>query len=665
MVGLAVAMLAFGPSFVFGDHPYWAYPRPDVKWHVIGYLHYVKEPWGWPLGHIRGVGAPDGANIIFLDTVPILSLVLKLLRPIVAVDRPFGGWLFFTYAIQGAIGAHAARLLGAGTRANATLAAIFAVTLPAFLFRFGHAGLSAHFFLEWAVLLVVLAHREPFSRRRAIEWIVVLEGSALTHPYLLAMCSALLVTWCATALRERRARLGQVGAAAAIAVMVAAGSLFVVGVLSRATLKGRATGYTENSFNPATLVLGGKNAISEWLHLDPLAADATGFQYEGYDYLGAGLLLLVVATFVIEGRSLLAAARRHAILLCCCLGFVAFALSNDVWIGRTHVGRFPLPSIVSPLTTQFRSCGRFVWPVTYAGMLFVVTRVARARPWILFPAAVLQVMDVSALLRTSREFTGTPEGKVLTWDSWRPVLEEHEELHVFPSYACRFCLRPVDAWAGHEIEELEFMAAERERPLVVNSAANPRPTQDCAREDLAQDLRPGVLVVAARRVTTSASLAAVERSGLRCVAIPDAYACSSRPLAGLAPARFETPGEWLGMADREPGLELQGPGWAPPDDRGAWMTRATLHFHVDPRADVGGLELRVDVDTPGEAVLAAEVDDALVATFAIHGPAAAEILQVCARPTRDRLAVDLSASKPGVRLRAARLISLPCETLRQ
>ena len=50
---------------------------------LTGYLHFVDEPWGWPLGVSRTIAPPAGYNVARADTTPLLALLGKLLRPLI------------------------------------------------------------------------------------------------------------------------------------------------------------------------------------------------------------------------------------------------------------------------------------------------------------------------------------------------------------------------------------------------------------------------------------------------------------------------------------------------------------------------------------------------------------------------------------------------------
>ncbi|GBR71945.1 hypothetical protein AA103587_2617 [Gluconobacter kanchanaburiensis NBRC 103587] len=136
------------------------------------------------------------------------------------------------------------------------------------------------------------------------------------------------------------------------------------------------------------------------------STDATGGQYEGYQYLGAGVLLLLGMTLATrQGRGLLMqAAKEHAGLFLALACLTAIALSNRIYF--FHV-LLLLTHFHVPGAEQMRSSGRMFWPVAYAMMLGGVYGLCRAWPraWpaIIVTAMTLQWYDTYTLRDTDRQ----------------------------------------------------------------------------------------------------------------------------------------------------------------------------------------------------------------------------------------------------------------------
>jgi hypothetical protein len=122
--------------------------------------------------------------------------------------------------------------------------------------------------------------------------------------------------------------------------------------------------------------------------------------YEGFGYLGAGIILMLAALAIPAWRTVF---RRQwlgenywLVLLCCALTF--YALSNVVSLGKSTLITYP--NIYGPLSEIFRASGRFFWPVWYlilfsALMLLARRESRKAALALLICATLVQVYDLS------------------------------------------------------------------------------------------------------------------------------------------------------------------------------------------------------------------------------------------------------------------------------
>ena len=96
--------------------------------------------------------------------------------------------------------------------------------------------------------------------------------------------------------------------------------------------------------------------------------------FEGYNYFGAGLILLLPIALVLFWRDLVAFPKRYPALFLVLTGLFLYAISNHVWLGPYELFSFPLPTWITWLTGSFRAAGRFFWLMGY--LILVATLVA-------------------------------------------------------------------------------------------------------------------------------------------------------------------------------------------------------------------------------------------------------------------------------------------------
>jgi hypothetical protein len=176
--------------------------------------------------------------------------------------------------------------------------------------------------------------------------------------------------------------------------------------------------------------------------------DATGGQYEGFNYLGLGILLMLAYAIVFRAREVAGLIWRHRALCAMCAALLLFSLGNRIFAGQVRILSIPLPESLEDALSVFRSSGRFFWPVAYlaaAGAMIVVFRHAGrvAAPAVAIAAMLLQVADISREARLARESV-RPAGAddVRFCEQFRRLVAEHPGVDYFPEL-----LNISDGWA--------------------------------------------------------------------------------------------------------------------------------------------------------------------------------------------------------------------------
>jgi hypothetical protein len=401
--GAAICWLVVnaGTHFVRPSQVGWLLSR-DWAAGYLGWAFFRTAPWGWPLGQNPAYPFPTGSTLAYSDGIPVIAVALKPLAPILPVDFQFIGlWLVACFALQGFFGARLTALATTSRLQQILGGALFALA-PPLLHRVlapntGHASLCGH----WVVLgFLWIAVAPGGAGPRGVRKTFALAAGLLVfasgvHPYLVIMGLAFTAAALARmAFVDRVLRARAAAAALALLVALAAAGMIAFGFLATAARSG-AEGFGWFSADLLSLV-----APMGWSRLwtGPPVGDG---QYEGFGYLGAGGLLLVVlavplATRIPRRTVALAAPAAAAATF---LGL--FALSNRITFAGSPVLTLRWDELVPPIVAALRSSGRFIWALHYAllfGAIAVVVVALRARPHIataaLAAAVALQVIDV-------------------------------------------------------------------------------------------------------------------------------------------------------------------------------------------------------------------------------------------------------------------------------
>lgn len=325
----------------------------------------------------------------------------------------------------------------------------FLVTFsPIIIYRMSqHQSLAGQFLLIWAFGLYLL----PSVRMRWKEWLACLVCSIAIHPYFTAMLS---VFWLADAwkctISTHRQRIRELFLPALTTGAACLGVMWQLGLFGAASVPSGATGFGFYRFN----LNGFFNPMREDALLPPL--DVGGGDYEGYAYLGVGVLLLGL---LVGALRLLRVERRTSPacpplrpLIVALLSLFLFAISSTIGVGPYEYELFSIKSI--PALETFRSSGRFIWPIWYAIVfLFIldidscIWKTQRIRGTLfafLILICTVQVFDLYGLTQSIREnmmrenaipYRGIP----VTTDKWSELRSSYDTIRLLhnpgPSYS--------------------------------------------------------------------------------------------------------------------------------------------------------------------------------------------------------------------------------------
>lgn len=500
LLGAALVAAVFPADFLAPRAGAAFAPQGDAAQHAIAQRYFLADAWRWPPLTARNLIPPDGLNIAFTDGIPALALVLKALRGWLPEGfHGIGLWYAIAWVMQPVAAVWCLRGTGERRLLPALGMALAAASMPAFLNRYGHAALTGHF-----TLLVALGLYLRLARGQSVLlWaasVAAAVATLLVHPYLAVMALALLAAVPATLLL--RGDRGWVAAALGVAACAAAvgGTMAAFGYLGAAGDGGYGD-FALNLLSPVwphrSWVLGGLVAAE---------VDATGHGgWEGYNWLGLGLLAGLAALPLAAPRAVAATLRRHAGLALVLAALTLLAVSFRVGAGASIL--LDLGEAPGPLQ-QFRASGRFFWPVGLALLVGAVALLARVPRW--GPAAVLalglvQFIDAAPNRAAIAAWAQQRASWTVDAPALRALLAEADRLTLLPSWPC---VPKPDSMGTHALQlQVLSLAAERRVPANTMYVARWRGERPACRDAaaIAAPLAPGEL-----RIALPAARAAVE-----------------------------------------------------------------------------------------------------------------------------------------------------------
>jgi hypothetical protein len=444
IAGFCYALFVMGPGPLNPKNVNWvAY---DPAYHYIGWELFRQDPQiHWPVTYTDRLGYPKGESVSLIDLNPLMAVALKPLSPLLPEPAQyFGIEVILLCTLQFFFAFRLLRLLIGPDILGAVLCSVFFLLAPPLNYRFwGHYSLSNQWVLLAALYVFALAQQETprAVRRFAVSAVLLAAISVGINPYLAFEVLLVLTAGVASLLWRKKISLPQ--SVGFMAALVAAG--FVVAYAFGLVISG-GRGYASGGYRDLSMNLLAPIDPRGWTSLlFPRLRSASSGQYEGYNFLGSGILVLLAicaVTALLHRGKLPRLDRRWFVpIASCCVFLALMALSTRVTIGgRTLIDLDPqqrFSSYFAPL----RATGRLFWAPYYAILAAILAApfLLLRRSWataLVAAALVLQFADTASLRAWVRTTIGEEHPSPLKSPIWAKLGERHQNLVVLPAWQC-------------------------------------------------------------------------------------------------------------------------------------------------------------------------------------------------------------------------------------
>jgi hypothetical protein len=342
----------------------------DGRIHFLGWHLFRGEDWHLPPGRLDGYyHAPTGTSIGYTDSIPLSAFALKPLERWLPMPMQYLGlWMLSCFALQATCGVLLVRLWSRSVVVQLVGSMPF-VLLPTLVNRLQHPALCAHWTILWSLWLYF--RWKPGDSAPHLQLLAVGLIVGLIHPYLAVMVLAICFALTLRMILSRTERLiplaGFAVCVAAVALGWWASGLFLIPADSIARV-----GLTSFSMN-----LLGVITPSGWSAFMPdISTGAPGQSFEGFQYLGAGVIGLLILAFALVVREW---RRAFTSTLAPVVGVTAllaiYALGPRVTCADTVLFDVSTPALDQ--FSVFGVTGRFFWPCTYLLLTIAIAAVTR------------------------------------------------------------------------------------------------------------------------------------------------------------------------------------------------------------------------------------------------------------------------------------------------
>jgi hypothetical protein len=563
VVGFLYAWFVMGPQPLNPRKVNWV--AFDPAYHYIGWELYRQDPHvHWPVTYTDRVGYPVGESVALFDLNPLMAVALKPLSPLLPEPAQyFGIEVILCCALQFFFAFRLFRLLTNANVIGLALCSAFFLLAPPLNYRFwGHYSLSNQWVLIAALYVFARAQQDSPRqvRRFTISAVVLAAISVGINPYL--AFEVLLILMAGVGSLVWRKKLSLAHSTGIAAAVIVAG--FVVAYSFGLVISG-GRGYASGGYRDLSMNLLAPFDPRGWTSvIFPRQGSASFGQYEGYNYLGAGGLMLaalmIVSALLLRDRRPNVDRRWFVPIFCCCFLLGVMALSTKVTFGaRTLIDLDPGQKF-SSLFAPLRATGRLFWAPYYAilaGILALPFSFLR-RSWatlLVATALVLQFADTRPLRAWVRTTISEEHPSPLKSPIWSHLGEQHQNLIVLPAWQCAKNASP----GGPEGYRVFGFLAIRQR-MRINSYQSARYTgtaQDyhCTQEVAEISQKP--LASDSAYVVTPELADAIAHGPTgpgKCHDVDNFILCSAKTDFGLSPVLM-TPAERVEQAVANPGFE--------------------------------------------------------------------------------------------------------------
>ena len=406
ITGAFLFILTYGVNVLDVTNDGWIFRVSDVDLHqhYIGWCHFRKSPWFFPLGLMDSLSYPYKMSILWTDSIPLFAIVFKLFRDFLPETfQYFGLYGFISFSLTGGT---AALLIYKLCRNPlfAVLSVPFIAESFAMLQRmFYHTSLTAHYLIIIPLLIFLDDSFRWSIKKKCCVWGAYFFFAVMLHPYLWAMGAVIALF---SFIYEIIHIMTLVPAliTGTVSALVTYLGLFITGALyGNVEVSYSLVGYSSNL---NTFI----NSLDMGRLLRGLPLQNPN-QYEGFAYLGlGGLILLIFSVFyyAFNRRNAEKPDHRHLIFILCPVFFL-MSVFPDITLNSLLLFRIKVPASLEMILGVFRSNGRFIWPAMILLTAAAVTLISFSSKKKHIPAVILvlclgiQFFDMSTLIASKRE----------------------------------------------------------------------------------------------------------------------------------------------------------------------------------------------------------------------------------------------------------------------
>lgn len=378
IIGVILFLIIYGGKILDITYTDWLYEdvNSDLFQTQLGVDFFLKAPWKFPLGSYDTYNYPSGTSIVFTDSIPIFAIIFKIFRGILPQNIQYLGiWGAFSFFMQGGISCVILKKYIKKSRIVLAICPILIFNTATIWRLYRHTSLGGG---QWIILLALMicVYRKKFNKtwEKAFVWSSITAITVSIHIYFIIMIGIILVAYLINDYLENHLLKDDIliFISAVISTIV---SFYIIGGFAvGSSIVEEGLGMYSMNINSLFNPMGYSNYLKD-LPSNP-------GQYEGLQYLGAGVIILLIAYIFTLSKDEyiwfkgLSNSKKIPVIFGIA-SLTILALSPVITINTKTLVNYMFLKPVVKLLNPFRSTGRFFWPVYYVIIFFLVIKVAQ------------------------------------------------------------------------------------------------------------------------------------------------------------------------------------------------------------------------------------------------------------------------------------------------
>jgi hypothetical protein len=506
LLTLIVFHFSYGLSVLSPQNINWLMSaRHDWGTHYLGWAYYRDSPWTFPLGDMGNYNYPVGTNVGYADSIPLLAFIFKIFSGILPEDFQYLGlWLLFCHLMAAYYTVKIFKLYNLNLFYILTGVLLIACN-PVLVYRGLHPSLCAHGFILASIYYYLKPSTAANVKQVNRSQVYLLVVSALISPYITLMVVGFnFIVPFKSYFYEKLLSLKQAVIYPIVSCILVLVVWYVFGMLdfSSSVNLEVVNSYGLYGFNLNSFF----NSMGYSTYI-PALKQVSPHQYEGFLYLGIGVMLLAVIAlicfFVASPTSkVFSKIKKHNLpLLFLAVGMAIFAITNKVTYGDQTLFTYPLPEFILKVGGVFRASGRFFWIAYYIFLLVIILVFVKSKlPNYVKVSALVLLLLIQAydtkLIYLGRDLKSGTYVTPLSNEKWNNIIANFDRVITYPPFNNNL-LKPMD------YQDLCFLALKAKKPISVGYVARENgPKNQIYIDSLNSNLSKGILFENELIVTT-------------------------------------------------------------------------------------------------------------------------------------------------------------------